>query len=163
MPSLLYSLKSLCKKIKICIIAEYKNTTLLGELGPYPTMSSGLMPTSLRSVSAPFFWGREAGSPSNSNTMLLGSRPASLPSGILIHPTVWPKYTNVTDRQRSDSIGRTVLQTVAQKINYVKCGFSSAATSEFYLFKICTSADPHFTPGLFRQMLARPQRRHRCL
>ena len=32
----------------------------------------------------------------------------SLPSGILIHPTVWPQYTNVTedrtDRQRSDSI-----------------------------------------------------------
>ena len=23
----------------------------------------------------------------------------SVPSGILIHPTVWPKYTNVTDRQ----------------------------------------------------------------
>ena len=45
---------------------------------------------------------------------------------ILIHPTVWPQYTNVTDRtdrrerqdrQRSDGdgIGRTVLQTVAQK------------------------------------------------
>ena len=35
----------------------------------------------------------------------------------LIHPTVWPQYTNVadrTDRQRSDSIGRTVLQTVAK-------------------------------------------------
>jgi len=41
-------------------------------------------------------------------------------SGILIHSTVWPQYTNVTgrqtdrqtdrqDRQRSDSIGRTVL------------------------------------------------------
>jgi len=41
-----------------------------------------------------------------------------MPSFILIHPTVWPQYTNVTDRtgqtvQRSDSIGRTVLQTVA--------------------------------------------------
>jgi len=39
-------------------------------------------------------------------------------------PTVWPQYTNVTDRtgqtgddrQWSDSIGRTVLQTVAQKL-----------------------------------------------
>jgi len=40
-----------------------------------------------------------------------------MPSFILIHPTVWSQYTNVTDRtgQRSDSIGRTVLQTVAQK------------------------------------------------
>jgi len=40
-------------------------------------------------------------------------------SFILIHPIVWPQYTNVTDRrtdrQRSDSIRRTVLQTVAQK------------------------------------------------
>ena len=25
--------------------------------------------------------------------------PTSVPSGILIHPTVWPQYTNVTDRQ----------------------------------------------------------------
>jgi len=47
-----------------------------------------------------------------------------MPSFILIHPTVWRQYTNVTDRQdrtgqnrqRSDSIGRTVLQTVAQKL-----------------------------------------------
>jgi len=44
-----------------------------------------------------------------------------LPSGILIHPCVWVQNTNVTDstdrqdRQRFDSIGRTVLQTVAQK------------------------------------------------
>jgi len=46
-------------------------------------------------------------------------------SFIMIRPTVWPQYTNVTDRQtgqtdrqdrqRYDSIGRTVLQTVAQK------------------------------------------------
>jgi len=37
----------------------------------------------------------------------------------LIRPTVWPQYTTVTDRQtdrqRSDSVGRTALQTVAQK------------------------------------------------
>jgi len=49
----------------------------------------------------------------------LGRSLASIPSGILIHPTAWPQYTNVTDRtdrQRSDSIlGRTVLQTVAQQ------------------------------------------------
>jgi len=49
--------------------------------------------------------------------MLPGPRPAPVPSGILIHPTAWPQYTNVTDRQdrqRADSIGQTVLQTVAQ-------------------------------------------------
>ena len=46
-----------------------------------------------------------------------------MPGLILIRPAVWPQYTNVTDRQdrkdrqRSDSIGRTVLQTVAQKMS----------------------------------------------
>jgi len=53
-----------------------------------------------------------------------------MPSFILIRQTVWPQYTNVTDRQtdrqdrtgqtdrqRSDSIGRTVLQTFAQKLH----------------------------------------------
>ena len=61
-------------------------------------------------------WGRGTGFPSN--TMWPGPRPICLPSFILIHPTVCPQYTNVadrqTDRQLSDSIGRTVLQTVAQ-------------------------------------------------
>jgi len=58
---------------------------------------------------------------SPSKTMWPGARPTSIPSGILVHPTVWPQYTNVTDRQtdrqdrqRSDSTGRTVLETVAQ-------------------------------------------------
>jgi len=46
-------------------------------------------------------WG--AGSPSN--TMSPGPRPTSITSGILIRPTVWPRYTNV-------------LQTVAQKLDY---------------------------------------------
>jgi len=61
----------------------------------------------------------------SSNTMWPRPRPASMPSFILIHPTGWPQYTNVadtqdrqTDRQWSDSIGRTVLQTVAQKPNF---------------------------------------------
>jgi len=51
-----------------------------------------------------------------------GPRPTCLPSFVLIRPTVWPQCTNVTDktdrqtdRQRTDSIGRTVLQTVAQR------------------------------------------------
>jgi len=35
---------------------------------------------------------------------------------------------------------------------WVKCGFSSAATSAFYIFKILTSTDPHFTPGLLKLM-----------
>jgi len=68
------------------------------------------------------FGGEGAGSPLN--TMWPGPRLTCMPSFILIRPTVWPECTNVTDRQdrqdrtarqRSDSIGRTVLQTVAQK------------------------------------------------
>ena len=62
-------------------------------------------------------WGGGSGSPSS--TIWPGPRPTYLPSFILIRPTVWTQYTNVTDRtgqdrQRSDSIGRTVLQTIAQ-------------------------------------------------
>jgi len=38
--------------------------------------------------SAPF-WGEGAGSPSN--TMSLGLKPTVLPSGILIHPAIWPQ------------------------------------------------------------------------
>ena len=56
------------------------------------------------------FGGGGAGSPSNA--MWPGPRPTCMPSFILIHPTVWPQCTNVTDRtdkQWSDSIGRTVL------------------------------------------------------
>jgi len=48
-----------------------------------------------------------AGSPSN--TMWPGSRPTSVPSFILMHATVCPQYTNVTDRQtkRQDRQDRT--------------------------------------------------------
>ena len=38
-----------------------------------------------------------AGSPAN--TLSHGSMPTSVPSGILVHPTVWPQCTIVTDRQ----------------------------------------------------------------
>jgi len=51
------------------------------------------------------------GAGSQSIAMLPGPRPTSIPSGSLIHPTIWPQYTNVTDRQTgqwSRSIGRTV-------------------------------------------------------
>jgi len=54
-------------------------------------------------------------------------RPTCMPSFTLIRPTVWPECTDVTDRQRgeiymtdrqrSDSIGRTVLQKVAPKLD----------------------------------------------
>jgi len=41
--------------------------------------------------------GGGGGSPSN--TMWPGPRPTCMPSFILIHPTTWPQYINVTDRQ----------------------------------------------------------------
>jgi len=62
------------------------------------------------------FVGGGAGSPCN--TRWPGPRPTCMPSFILIHQTVWPQYTNITDRtdrQWSDGIGQTILQTVAQK------------------------------------------------
>ena len=51
-----------------------------------------------------------AGSPSN--TMWPGPRPTSMPSFILMQPTVWPQYTNVTDRQvgQTDSTGQTMVR-----------------------------------------------------
>ena len=48
-------------------------------------------------AAVPLFVGDGTGSPSS--TMSLGPRPTSVLSGVLIHPAVWPQYTNVTERQ----------------------------------------------------------------
>jgi len=52
------------------------------------------------------------------NTTSPGPRSTSAPSGTLIHPTVGPQYTNVTDRKDNGSIahGEPLLVTVAQKL-----------------------------------------------
>jgi len=109
---------------------------LLGVVGsPSNTMLSGPRPTSLpigilihpavwlqqlfgynrygpKIGGVPPFWGVGGGSPSN--TMWPGIRPTFIPSGILIHPAIFHSTPmSQTDRQRSCSIGRTVLQTVA--------------------------------------------------
>jgi len=85
-----------------------------GELGPHLTMSLGSRPTSYQVASwsiEPFgynryrpniwglcpFGGRGHGSPSNA--MWPGPMPTCTPSFILTRPSVWPQYTNVTDRQ----------------------------------------------------------------
>ena len=66
-----------------------------------------------------------AGSPSN--TMSPGPRSTSVPSDILIHPTVWPQYTNITNRtDRIDNgpvaQGEPLLVTIAKKrINCQDC------------------------------------------
>jgi len=40
------------------------------------------------------------------NTISPGLRPTSVPSGILIHPTVWPQYSN--DKHRTESYDKPV-------------------------------------------------------
>ena len=60
-----------------------------------------------------------------SNTMFAWAEAyTSVPSDILIHPTVWSQYTNVTDRHTGHccrSIGRTVTcKTVARKRTLVQ-------------------------------------------
>jgi len=88
------------------------------------------------------FGGGWAGSPSN--TMWPGPRPTFLLSFILIHPTVWPQYTNVTDRQtgqtgqQSDSIGWTVLQTVAQKWGQNKLMAVLHVLFKSFLLMVCS-------------------------
>jgi len=54
------------------------------------------------------------GAGSASNTMSLGPRPTSVPTGILIHETVWPQYTRVTDDRRQTT-DRRHLMTIAER------------------------------------------------
>jgi len=97
-------------------------------------------------------WG-EAGCPSKTTW-----------SGILIHPTVWPQYTNVTDRQRdrqpetgqdrteltgqwSDSIGRTVLETVAllESLGFLPRDANASTVYAVVLcLSVCLSMCPSF-------------------
>jgi len=57
-----------------------------------------------------------------------GPRPSTVPSDIVVHPTVLPQYTtDRQDRQRSDSIGRTVFtnghpKTVNDIVSALPCG-----------------------------------------
>jgi len=104
---------------------------------PSNTMLLGSRPTSLYGILVhPAIWPQqiwaenwglcpfgEGGAVSPCIKMWPGPRPTCVPSFMLIQPTVWPQHTNVTyrqdrltDRQRSDSIGRTVLQTVAKAV-----------------------------------------------
>ena len=88
-----------------------------------PSSHSGTTDMSWKLGALPPFWGGGAGSPSN--TMWPGQRHNRVPSFILIHSTVWDNtptsQTGQTIRQRSNSIGWTVLQTVAQKLSKLQC------------------------------------------
>jgi len=61
-------------------------------------------------LGACLFGGRAAGS--LSNTMWPGLRPTSMPSFILMHPTILPQHTNATDRtrQRDRQTDRTTVR-----------------------------------------------------
>ena len=73
---------------------------------------------------------------------------ASIPSGILIHPTVWPQYTNVTDRetgQRSGSTAWTVSVNGRPKTNISY--FSYCKTNGMAPFcNLCKSEDEFSIP-----------------
>jgi len=105
-----------------------------GEGGAGPPKSPGPRPASIASViliqaaiwskqiraenwGAPPLWGRRVGPPSNAQAYLHAKFHID-PSNRLA--TVHQRHRqDKTDRQRSDSIGRTVLQTVAQEISAV--------------------------------------------
>ena len=111
---------------------------------------------------APLGAGEGAGSPSN--TMWPGPRPTCTPSFILIRPTVWPQYTNFTDRtdeqtdrtdrQRTDSIGWTVLQTFAQKqqqqliTHYVSVSVHQPITATEYAFHLAHQLVPKYVVNI---------------
>jgi len=61
----------------------------------------------LRPSSPSPFRGGGAGSPPN--TMWPGPRPTCTPSFMLIHPTVWPQYTNSLQTDRHDRTDRTTV------------------------------------------------------
>ena len=98
------------------------------------------------------------GARSPSNTMWPGRRPTSIPSGMLIHPTVWPQHTvtDRTDRQRSNSIGRTVLQTVAQKayLSSTKIGIFALVKDNAFSFRGAVPPDLGLCPWTPRYSLA---------
>ena len=68
-----------------------------------------------------------------------------------IHSTVWPQYTNVTDKDRTDrqnrqwfdTVGQTVLQTVAQNTNKIKETFI-CLTTLFTSVTICKQSSEEY-------------------
>ena len=74
------------------LVTNFSKSSAVAEMGDrLATIDMG------RKVGAPVppFWGMGR---SPSNIMSPGPRASSLPSSTLIHLTVWPQYTNVTDR-----------------------------------------------------------------
>ena len=83
------------KNNKGCTVAEMSDRFATIDMGR-KVMSGAAVPISV---------GRDG---SLSNAISPGPRSNSVPSGILIHPTVWSQYTNVTDRPVSERPRSTV-------------------------------------------------------
>ena len=79
--------------------AEVYFHTKKWRLGPSSLLATADMGRKLGAVP---LLGRGAGSPTK--TLWLGLRPTSMPSFILIYPTVWPQYSNITDRQNKQTV-----------------------------------------------------------
>jgi len=78
-------------------VTRYNKSSTVAEMGDrLVTIGMGKKWGLLSQCFVPF-GGGGAGSPSN--TLSPGTRPTSVLTGILIHPTVWPQYTNVGDEQ----------------------------------------------------------------
>jgi len=85
----------------ISIMQKKKQELSSSETGDY--LATIDMGRKVLGAAVPF---RVGGAVSPSNTMCFGARPTSVPSDILIHPTIWLQCTNVTDRQTVQTIVR---------------------------------------------------------
>ena len=96
------------------------------------------------------------GAGSSSNTMWpgprIGPRPTFIPSGILIHPSIWPKHTNVTNRQR-DRTDRTTapFRSIGQTTTSAN-HYSQRFAQELSTTNTIKNAYPSFRmrPGLYK-------------
>ena len=93
-----------CMRVHMCVYLYIRTKWRLDTSSRLATIDMG---AKIRGL-CPLFMGGGAGSPTPSNRVCPGPRPTCMLSFIVIRPTVWPQYTNVTDRQhRQDRTGQT--------------------------------------------------------
>ena len=132
---------------KVGVTAEL---LLRGSWVPSNTMSPGPRPTCIKwyldpsSRLATTDMGRKfgccallAGAGSPSNTIWPGPMYTSMPSDILNHPTVWPQYTNATDRR--NRTGQTTVRWHRANRSRFRLGFGLRLAQE-----ACIGWDAHW-------------------
>ena len=82
----------LAKRTDLTSRDENNNSSAVAEMGD--RLATTDMDRKVKAAVPPF-WGAE----SPSNTMWPGPRPTCMPGFIMMHPTVWPQYAIVTDRE----------------------------------------------------------------